>query len=138
MADFCPLHTEVQHTLTEHATQLGYVDAKIQALCDKHDSLMDKLDTLHKDYQESKMLLMETNMLVRKMNGNTSQVVTTTTISQQAEQENKVPGFAGALNRGWNKFRDNLAFYIIIGAIALVGWYLFNLGLIKLGLRVVF
>lgn len=137
MPDFCPLHTEVQHTLTDHATQLGYVDAKIQSLCDKHDTLMCKLDALHGDYQESKMLLKEIASTVKRINGYPQATVLSPVI-QQTEQENKVPGFAGALNRGWNKFRDNLAFYIIVGAIALVGWYFFNIGLLKLGLRVMF
>lgn len=128
----CPLHTEMQNTLTDHASQLGSLEARVNTLCEKQERLMEKLEKFTDDYQESKLILKETNQILKKMNGNSGTVTVT------PEIENRVPGFAGALNRGWNKFRDNLAFYIIIGAIALVGWYLFNLGLIKLGLRVVF
>lgn len=124
MSEFCPLHNEIQHTITEHATQLGYTDAKIQSLCNKHDELMSKLDALHLDYQESKALLRETNMLVRKMNGN-SQITTTTTTTSPADPNGT--GVTWFLNKSWNGFVEKWSWMLIVFILwAIAKWLIFG------------
>jgi len=135
--EVCEQHQLLMQKLLEHQEFVGRTEVKIDNLCKATVRVDNKITELVGIAESNRSAIAELKSIIK--NGY-KEGVAQGRLDRVADDRvaESVPGFAGSLNRAFNKIRDNFAFYIILGSAALLAWYVMQRILLYFNLRSIF
>ena len=135
--EVCDLHVKIQDTLDAHNRFVGRTELKLDNMCISLSKVTNRVDQLVEIAENNRYAIRDLKETIQ--NGVQASKDRYEEKREReieiAKEEEAVPGFAGSLNRAWNKIRDNFAFYLLMAGGFIALWFVAQMVAKQLGLR---
>jgi hypothetical protein len=128
--EVCELHHRIQESLDQHNVFVGKTDQKLDGICKAIDQINYTTRDLNDIVSANRQGIYDLKITISDGVSKSQE-----RYNERRSAEERVPGFAGSLNRAFNKIRDEFAFYLLMGGGLIGAWFLFQVIAHKIGWR---